>query len=187
VTTIPAVEEGRLGFFERGKRNQFDRFHLMMGKGAVRAADGSIVWEDADWMPNALADEGEQSMLNVYLLAASNPSKYLGLLNGGSPGETTTMSGITETQTPAANGYNRQQIASGDWASPTLNSGDYQTTAAQKTFGAASGSSWTTTHAYLTTTLADTLGKFLLYIALSATTTVAVGQQFLYTLTIKAQ
>lgn len=184
MTTV--IEQGRVGMYERGKRNRFDRFHLMYGKGAVRNPDGSIAWEE-DFQPNALADEGEQSMLNVYLLGTADPSFYLGLLNGGSPGETTVMSGITETQTPGANGYNRQQITSGDWGTPVLNSGDYQTTAAQKTFGAASGSNWTATHAYLTTTSTGTGGKFLLFIALSASTTVAIGQQFLYTLTVKQQ
>jgi len=181
------IESGRVGVYGRGKRNRFDRFHLVHGKGAVVNPDGSIAWQDADWMPNALADEGEQSMLNVYLLGTTDPSFYLGLLNMASPGETTVMSGITESNTPTANGYNRIQIASGDWGTPTLNSGDYQTTALQKTFGPASGSNWTCTHAFVTTTLTGTTGKFLLYIALSASTTVAIGQSFLYTLTVKQQ
>lgn len=181
------ADEGRFGFYEPGPRNSFDRFHLLYGKGAVANPDGSIAWEDAEFMPNALADEGEQNMLNVYLLETSALTKYLGLLNAGSPGETTIMSGITETQTPAANGYARQAVIAADWSTPSLNSGDYQTTAAQKTFGPASGSSWTTTHAYMTTTSTGTAGKFLLFIALSGTTTVAVGQSFLYTLSFKQQ
>lgn len=148
-----------------------------------------------DWVPNALLDEGEQDILNVWLLQTSDLSKYLALMKGTAPAETDTLTFLAggtngEGQTPAANGYNRQQIANTDWGTPALNSGDYQTTAAQKTFGPASGSNWASltgvtlvTHV---TAQASGSGKLLLYVALSGTTTVNIGQSFLYTLAAKA-
>lgn len=158
---------------------------IFRGKGIVLNPDGSVDRE-LDWVENAVADEGEQSVLNVWLRAQSNPSKYLSLLNQASPGETTTMATMTETQTPGSNGFARQQILSTDWASPTLVSGDYKSTAAEVTFGPASGSSWTLTHAILVTVSSGTSGLFLLFIALSATTTIAIGQSFKYTLALSA-
>ncbi len=149
-----------------------------------------MLWEDPDWMPNTLADEGEESMLNVYLLEAANPSKYLGLLNDATIAETDDLGTMVESKVPAADGYNRQQIANTDWSAPALDSGDMQTAAAEETFGPASGSAWTCTHAMLVTHLTSQSagsGKFLLYVALSATTTVAVGQSFKYTLSWKQQ
>lgn len=183
---IPVIEQGSFGYFEP-KHNKFDRFHLLMGKGAVVNPDGSVAWEDPDFQPNALADEGEQNMLNVYLLETSHLTKYLFLLNDGSLAETDTVATVTETDTAGTHGYARQQVLAADWSVPALASGDYATTAAQKTFGPASTSSWTLTTAAMTTTSTGTGGKFLLYIALSGTTTVNVAQSFLYTLTFKQQ
>lgn len=161
-------------------------WHPTIGRYDIVNPDGSYV-ERGEWVENFWADEGEQSVLNVYFLAAANPSKYLCLLQG-SPGETTTMATMTEAQTPAANGYNRQQINSGDWSTPALDSGDYMTTASSKTFGPASGSNWTSiTYIGLVTTLTGTGGKFLAAIALSGTTTVAIGQSLIYTISMKCQ
>lgn len=158
---------------------------VFWGKGTVLNSDGTVDHE-LDWVQNAVADEGEQSVLNVWLKATTNPSKYLALLNQASPGETTTMGTMTESNTPTANGYNRQVILTSDWSTPALTGGDYKTTAAEMTFGPASGSSWTLTHAILVTALTGTSGLFLLFIALSASTTIAVGQSFKYTLALSA-
>lgn len=161
-------------------------WHPTLGRYDIMDPDGSIS-ERGEWVENLWADEGEQSVLNVYFLAASNPTKYLNLLQG-TPGETTTMGTMTESPLPGVNGYARQQINSGDWGAAALDSGDYMTTASAKTFGAASGSNWTSlTYVGLVTTASDTSGKFLAAIALSGTTTVAVGQSLIYTLSMKCQ
>jgi hypothetical protein len=158
---------------------------VFWGKGTVLNSDGTVDHE-LDWVQNAVADEGEQSVLNVWLRAQSNPSKYLALLNQASPGETTTMATMTETDTPGSHGYNRQQLLTTDWGAPSLVSGDYKSTAAEVTFGPAVTTSWTLTHAVLVTVSTGTSGLFLLFIALSATTTIAVGQSFKYTLSLSA-
>lgn len=160
--------------------------------GFIHTKDAAV---ETDWVDNALLDEGEADVLNVWLLQTSDLSKYLCLLKGTAPAETDTMlflAGGTngESQVPAANGYNRLQILNTDWGAPALNSGDMQTTAAGKTFGPASGSAWTATGAGLVTALtgqASASGKFLIYLALSGSTTVNIGQSFLYQLSAKAQ
>jgi hypothetical protein len=161
------------------------KLHLVQGRASILDPDGSVAWEEEDWTLNALADEGEESVLNVYLLEAANPTKYLALLTA-TPTDTTTMSTMTERA--ATNGYARQQITAGNWGAPTLNSGDFQSTAAEKTFGPVTTADWTgLTYIALVTTASGTGGKFILYLALSATTTVAVGQSFKYVITVKAQ
>lgn len=162
-------------------------------KGFIKTKDAAV---ETDWVENALLDEGEQDLLNVYYLQTSDLSKYLALMKGAAPAETDTLTFLAggtngEGQTPAANGYNRQQILNTDWGAPGLNVGDYQTTAAQKTFGPASGSNWASltgvtlvTHV---TSQSSGSGKLLTYVALSGTTTVNIGQSFLYTLAQKAQ
>lgn len=164
--------------------------HMFVAKGQVVNYDGSIDQETewSPWMLNALADEGEASMLNVYLKEAANVSKYLALIDGTTtaPAETSTMAylgggaGAKETQVPAANGYNRQQILNTDWTDDGLISGDARFSAAEKTFGPASAT-WTANYMALVTAATGQIagsGKFLLYLALSATTTIAINQSF---------
>lgn len=156
------------------------------GKGQILNADGTVAWEE-DWQRNFLADEGEQNILNDWLLEQSALTKYLALLTA-TPAETATMATMTEVYAPPLNGYARQQISAGDWAAPTLNANDYQTTAAAKTFGPSTSNAWAAlTYVALVSTATGTAGKFLLAIALSGTTTVNIGQSFIYQLTVKAQ
>lgn len=166
-------------------RSRDGKFHLVYGKATILNVDGSVAYQEKDWTPNALADEGEQQVLEVFLREQANVTKYLALLTA-TPTDTTTMATMTERA--ATNGYARQQIVNTDWAASTLVSGDYQTTAAEKTFGPVTTADWTgLTYVALVTTSTGTAGKFLCYLALSATTTVAVGQSFKYTMTVKAQ
>jgi hypothetical protein len=164
-----------------------DRRHMFEGHGQLVSPEGDVLWEDPDWIPNALHDAGENSMLQVYLAGGTNPTKFLALLNDGTVAETDgTMqtSVITEAQTPGSNGYARISLAAGSW-SIALQSGDYRADYPQQTFGPASGSSWTLTHAAVNTNsaTAQTASELLLAtIALSGTTTVNIGQSFLYTL-----
>lgn len=164
------------------------KLHLVFGRGTLVNADGSVAWEE-EWQPNALLDEGEQSVLEVYFREQSNPTKYLALLTAA-PAETATMATYSEVFAPPLNGYSRQAYTAGggDWGATALNAGDYQTTAAQKTFGPASSNAWNSmTNVAIVTTSTGTAGKLILTVALSATTTVGIGQSFLYTTTVKAQ
>lgn len=158
------------------------RMSLAMGIGAVIEPDGTVAWQDSDWMFNALHDAGEQSMLNVYLKEQANVAKYLGLLNDATVAETDgTMTAVTEATTPGTQGYNRIQIANTDWTDDGLQGGDYRFSAAEKTFGPVVTSTLTATHASLSTTSTGA-GILLLTLALSATTNIAVNQSFKYIL-----
>lgn len=163
-----------------------------MGMGALISPEGDVLWQDEDWQLNALDDEGEADMLNVYLAQGAHLTKYLALLNGTTtaPTETSTMAylggsaGANETQVPGANGYNRQQILNTDWTNDGLIGGDFRYSAAEKTFGPATAA-WTINQAALVTAATGQVagsGKFLLHLALSATTTVAINQSFKYIL-----
>lgn len=169
------------------------RWSPTQGMGALLSPEGDVLWQDREWVPNALNDEGETDMLSVYLTATANPAKYVCLINGGTtaPTETSTMAylgggaGASESQVPAANGYNRQQILTTDWTSDGLISGDARYSSASKTFGPATGAAWTATHAGLVTAATGQLagsGKFLLFLALSASTTIAINQSLVYLL-----
>lgn len=186
---LPPVPQLRPRAPEKRKRRS-----LLMGIGALISPEGDVLWQDPDWMFNALDDEGEASVNNVYLKEAANPSKYLALIDGTAtaPTETSTMAylgggaGAKETQVPAANGYNRQQvIGTTDWTDDGLISGDSRFSASEKTFGPASGSAWIANYGALVTAATGQVagsGKFLLHLALSATTTIAINQSFKYIL-----
>lgn len=163
-----------------GRRKRL--WHPTEGRGQLLSPEGDVLWEDPDWMPNALHDAGEQTMLNVFLKEQANVAKHLGLLNDASVAETDgTMTAVTEMATPGSNGYNRQQIAAGDWTDDGLQGGDYRFSAAEKTFGPITGATQTATHASLSTT-GTGAGVLLLTVALSGSTPIAVGQSFKYIL-----
>jgi hypothetical protein len=183
------------------------RYSLLQGKGSVLNADGSVAWEDEEWMPNALANSGEADMLNVYLKAATQTSTwYLGLslvstATTNRPSNTTTSANMTQTalaggstvtEQNTSNGYARQSVAAAGWGA---NSGTQPTatTAPQVTFGPATGTAWTGTttspgqiqDAFMSTGSSGTSGTFILFLALSATTSIALTQSFAYTLTFR--
>lgn len=160
---------------------------LFQCRATLLGPDGDVVWQEDDWHDNFVADEGELSTINVFLREQSNPTKYLALLNMASPVDTTTMATMTETQTPGSNGYARQQVLAADWGAPALDAGDYMTTAAEKTFGPAATVAWTVTHTAIVTTATGTAGLFIAANALSATTTVNIGQSIKITFRMKNQ
>lgn len=170
---------------DRGLWSPDGGLHLVRGRGRVLDPDGSVAWEEPDWSLNAIANEGEAEILNVVLLAAQAVrSNYYLMLLTATPTATTTLATMTEL---SGTGYSRQAIASADWGAlsgtqPTT------TTAAKKTFGPnTSGSDWTAiTYAALGTASSGTSGKFILFVALSGSTTIHNNQSFEYTLTVSA-
>lgn len=175
----------------RFKRPKGKRWSPTIGRYDILDPDGSIA-EAGEWVPNLLLDEGEENIINDWLRENAALGKYLALCKA-TPAETDTMAWLNpnEVFAPPLNGYARIQIAAGDWGVPALNVGDMQSTAAQKTFGPASGSAWAalTTVSLVTAATGQIAGsgKHLLNVALSGTTTVNVGQSFLYTLSAKVQ
>lgn len=168
---LPPLPEQR----PNGKRRKTS---LFMGLGAIVNPDGSIERQDSEWSFNALHDAGEQKMLDVFLSESANVTKYLALLDDATIAETDgDMSSVTEAKTPGSDGYDRQEIESGDWTDDGLVGGDYRFTAAEQTFGPVTNSALDCTHSALCTT-ATGAGLLLATLALAADTTIAVNQSF---------
>jgi len=191
------------------------RYSVFYGRGEVINSDGTIA-RQLDWVPNALTNEGQANMLNVYLRNTGGPTTtfQLGLLannaaqGASAPAKTSTqslfvLSGAANVATNVyeenGGGYARQSVANAAWGAPALNSGDEMSTASTQTFGPASTAAWTgstnvssaaITYAFLsgngaTSATGNTTGTMILFVALSASTVIAVGQSFNYTLNFK--
>lgn len=183
-------------------------YSKLMGRGMVLNEDGYIErLVDDEWMPNALTNDGQAEDINVMLRGtAQSAGYYLGLAvvstaTTNIPSKTATAANLTQTalagtttvtEAQTAAGYARIQVLQANWGAPALNSGDQQSAAAQKTFGPAT-SAWsgTTTqpaqiaYAILISTASGASGTWVLWLALSAATTIAINQSFAYTLSLK--
>ena len=135
------------------------------------------------WTPNALADEGEKDILDVYFDdVAVRTNTYFRLYND-TPVETDTLA--TLTGEVSGTGYDGIAVARGtDWSDPSLDSGDMQTTSTTKQFSA--GGTWTAaTQLILATVQNGTAGLHLAWSALSATRTLTNGDTLDVTLAVK--
>jgi hypothetical protein len=136
------------------------------------------------WSPNALADQGEQSMLDVYFRAGSPPASfYLGLWND-TPVDTDTLADLTGEV--SGTGYARIAAArnSTDFPTLALASGDYQVTSVTKTF-TASGTWSAATAMVLCTAATGTAGLHIAWVMLSATRTLIDGDSLDVSLSVK--
>lgn len=177
---------GRVGTVLRGVHRREGRVIWASGLGEMDLSEKEWAQEapGQPWNHNYLADGGENSALDVWLRAATNPSKYIALLTAD-PGETGTPATMAEN---TGTGYARIQIASNntDWPTLALNGGDYQATAVAKTFTA--GGPWSAcTHMCLVTSASGTTGALLLVNALGATRTLINTDTLAITLAIKMQ
>ncbi len=126
------------------------------------------VKRDAIWTPNALVDEGEKSILDVYLDdVAVITTTYFRLYSDGAIAETDTLATLTsETSGTSYDGI--AVTRNTDWPDPTLDGGDMQTTSAVKQFTA--GGTWTDADELVWATVQNgTAGLFLGFVALSTT------------------
>jgi hypothetical protein len=105
-------------------------------------ASGEMIFDSEYFSPNALTNDGQASMLNVWARGTTAPELWMTLLNmpgGAAPTKTSLLTTITEASVIGSNGYVRQQTTTSDWGAPSLSSGDEEMVAAQKTFGAFTG------------------------------------------------
>jgi hypothetical protein len=181
------ADRPQLGRWKRTARGW--EFSPTCGRGRLVGPDGETLWL-GEWEHNALHDEGEQSMLNVYFREQTNPSKYLMLHNGADVtalADTVTLAGLTESETTGTDGYSRIQVLAADWGAPALDAGDYMTTAAEKTFGPNTGAGqWDVTHVCLATVATGTSGLLISSIPLSAEQSVVTDVAFKFTMRAKA-
>ena len=150
-----------------------------------RDKDGKLI--DKWVVENALADEGEQNMLDAYLRGQNAPTTfYLGLYND-TPLETDTMADLVGE--PTGNGYARQEVerSAVGWPTLALDSGDYMATSKQVTFSATGGSWGPVTYMVLTTTASGTAGKLIAYVALSQSRTLQSSETLGCKIKVKQQ
>ena len=137
------------------------------------------------WEHNALLDEGERNVLDVYFRNNLAPVQFYLGLSSTTLSETQTLANAIE---PSQSGYARQLIARNttDWTAPALDAGDMKTTATQESFVAAA--TWTpVTELILVSTSGGTSGSVLLTAALSTTRSLVSGDTLQVTLSVKAQ
>lgn len=148
-----------------------------------RDAQGQLKWEETTH--NALANEGQQEMLAVYLQGGTAPTAYAIGLSSMAFAKTTTYATITGE--PSGNGYARQTVnrdatASG-WPTLALDVGDYKATAKTVTF-TATGTVGPVTSAFL---VSATNNKLISYTPLSTSRTLAAGDTLQVTYSVKLQ
>lgn len=148
------------------------------------SADGRVLWSEV--APNALADEGEQALLDVVLRAGTAPTQYYLRLFNDTPIETDTLALLTGE--PATNGYAGQLIERSNtgWPTLALDAGDYQAVSSEETFTATGGSWGPVTYCVLATTSNNT-GKLVSFAALSQARTLADGETLRVTYRVKLQ
>lgn len=169
-----------------------------------RTADGRVIWmsglgeldlqvgsaEHLDalaeqaFMSNALADEGEQSILDVYFRGAAAPANFYIALYNDTPVETDTLA--TLTGEPSGNGYARRLVERSNtgWPTLALDSGDFMATSSVETF-TSSGTIGPVTHTAVVTAASGTAGLLVAYNALSQSRTLANGESLDVTYRIK--
>ena len=161
-----------------GRSEEFQLGEILKGSKADLEVMNSQLWT-----PNALADEGEKDILDVYFDdVAVRSSTWLRLYND-TPVETDTLA--TLVNEVSGTGYAGIELVRGtDWSDPALDSGDIQTITPTKTFTA--GGAWTAaTQLALATVASGTSGLFLAWAALSATRTLANADTLDVTLAVK--
>lgn len=154
----------------------------------IFGVNGDLIFDSEFYAPNALTNDGQASMLNVWARGTAAPANWLMLLNMTTGlAKTSTLSTITESSVINSNAYARQFISTGDWAAPVLSSGDQEIVAAQKTFGAFTGNV-PVTHVGLVSIGSTFTGTFFLYVptayftANSAARVFVSGESYLVTL-----
>lgn len=139
-----------------------------------RDRNGNVIWRHVT--RNALADQGEQNMLDDYLRNQNAPSSFYLALFNDTPTDTDTLADLTGE--PSGNGYQRQQIERNTTGWPTLelHEGDYRATSKLVTFVAEGGSWGPVTHMILTNVASGTQGLLIAYAALSKSRTLDDGE-----------
>lgn len=152
-----------------GGRNQGEEFPV--GDVLVGSRAHLEIVRSQLWSPNALADEGEKDILDVYFDDVAVRTSLFGRLYNDTPVDTDTLA--TLSGEVSGTGYGSVTFTRGtDWTDPSLDAGDMQTASSTKTYTA--GGAWTAaTYFVLATVTSGTAGLLIAYNALSATRTLA--------------
>ena len=145
---------------------------------------GNEIWREE--AHNALADEGEQSMLQVYFCGTANPASFYLRLYNDTPAETDALTDLTGE--PSGFGYAAIAVerSAVGWPTIALDTGDYQATSKTVTYQASGGVIGPVTYTALATST-DGSGKLISYAALSQTRTLYDGESLDVTYKVKQQ
>jgi len=150
--------------------------------------DGALKWSES--RSNALANEGEYSILDTYFRGAAAPAGYYLRLYNTTPGLTSTLATLSASEPATANGYNpaNQGLAKNttDWPSLSLVTSHYEVTSKTVTITASGGTIGPVTYAAIATS-SDNTGKLVAYAPLSATRTLQVGDSLQITYKVRLQ
>lgn len=151
-------------------------------------AQGNVKWTELQH--NALANEGESSILDTYFRGATAPTGYYLRLYNSTPGLTSTLSTLSASEPATANGYNpaNQALAknSTDWPTLALVTNHYEVTSKTVTITASGGTIGPVTYAAVATS-SDNTGKLVSYAALSGTRTLNSGDSLQATYKVRLQ
>jgi hypothetical protein len=147
--------------------------------------DFDALLREQEFTPNALADEGENAMLDVFFRAGTAPSNFYIALYNDTPVDTDTLA--TLTGEPSGSGYARSLVErnSTGWPTLALDSGDYRAVSSTETFTASGGTIGPVTYACLVTAASGTSGLLIAYNALSASRTLNDGDSLDVTFRVK--
>ena len=145
---------------------------------------GKLLWERS--VKNALADDGEEAILETYFRAGASytPSAFYLRLCSDSLAETDSLSSVLNE--PVGSGYSPQLIERSAIGFPTkvLHEGDYRLISKDVTFTAVGGQIGPVNTAYLATT-SDNTGKLLSYVPTSVVRTILTGDSMVASIKIK--
>lgn len=152
-------------------------------------AQGKILWKGSNY--NNLSDEGELSVLEVYLRASSGaqPGTFYLRLYGDTPVDTDSMGSLTGE--PAGSGYAAATVwrntSGSGWPTMGLQSGDYRADSGTFSFTCNSGSWGPVTYAVLSSVGSGTNGLLVSYVALSGSRTLQNGDTLNVSIQVKLQ
>jgi hypothetical protein len=130
---------------------------------------------DRPFQHNALANEGEQELLETYFRNTAKQTTLYGRLYNATPTETSTLATVGTETSGTGYGAVSWTVGNTDFPTSALTGGggtDWKVTSATKTFTA--GGTWVAaTNLVLATVSTGTAGKLLAWSALSATRTLA--------------
>lgn len=168
-------------------RNKKHKFWKGVWTFTYKDKDGNVI--ETYTKENALADEGEQDILDRTFRGSAAPASYYVRLYNDTPIETDTLATLVGEPAAGAGTYNSQALALNTTDFPTLalDAGDYMVTSKTITFDATSTGWGPVTYAVLATVATGTTGKLYAYVALSTSRTLAVGETLDVTMSIKLQ
>jgi hypothetical protein len=139
---------------------------------------------DRPWQSNALADEGEQDMLDVYFRTQAKRTNLYGRLYNDTPVETDTLATLTGEVIGTGYAALTWPVSNTGFPTLALDAGDFKVTSSTQTFTA--GGAWSAASTLVLATVATgTAGLHVAWSALSSTRTLAISDTLDVSVSVK--